>query len=104
MAVADRVSVDYFLLGHILSYFLCFILVNPIWKGPVLWRDQAIIGFAGYKGAGDSFKGRIEGLLVQEHPVISVLSIETIFNLAYRLGYVPDIAVPRKGDKCSVHA
>jgi hypothetical protein len=24
--------------------------------------------------------------------------------LAYRLGYVPDIAVPRKGDKCSVHA
>ena len=102
MAIALRITVDDILATHLLSHRSGLVLVNPLWIGPVLFGNLAIVCGAGSQRGGELLKIVIELLIVQEHPVVVVIAIEAIFNGPNGLGDVPDIGVAGKGNKCRI--
>lgn len=61
----------------------------------LLW-DLTIVCFPRDKGTCHCLECIIKGLVVQENPVVVVISVETILNLANRPGDLPNIRVPCK--------
>lgn len=104
VAVADGVAVDDLALGHVLADLLRLVLVDEIREGPVLLGDLAVVRLSGDEGARDLLEGAVEGLVVQEHPVVVVSAVEAVLDLADGLGDLPDVAVAGERDKGGIHA
>ena len=102
VAIALRITVDDLPATHILSHLPGLVLVNPLWIGPVLFRNLAIVSGAGSQRGGELLKIVIELLIVQEDPIVVVVAIEAIFNGPNGLGDVPDIGVAGKGNECRI--
>ena len=103
VTVADRVAVDDLLLRHLLPRLLSSILVDEIREGPVLAWNLAVSGFARRQSAGDLFKLGVEGLVVQEDPIVMITSVESIFHLTDRTRNVPHVAVSCKRHESGIH-
>ena len=104
VAVADAVTVDDLALSHVLANLLGLLLVDVGRERPVLGRDLAIECLAGNKGGGDLLEGVIEGLIVEEDPVVVVAAVEAVLDRADRLCNFPNIGVASQGDKGGIHA
>jgi len=102
--VADGVAVDDLLLLHLLAHLGGTVLVDEVGEGPVLRGDLAVLGCARDQHRGDFLKLVIEVIVVQEDPVVVVLAVEAILNIANRLGDVPEIRVARKSHEGGIHA
>ena len=102
VAVADGVAVDDLALGHVLADLLRLVLVDEIREGPVLLGDLAVVRLSGDEGARDLLEGAVEGLVVQEDPVIVVVAIEAILDVPDGLGNLPDVGVAGEGDECRI--
>lgn len=97
------VAVDDLASLHVLSDLLCLILVDPLGVGPVLLRNQAVVGGAGNERGGDLLEGLVEWLVVQEDPVVVEAAVEAILNLADRASDFPNIAIASEGNKGGIH-
>lgn len=104
VAVADGVTVDDLAGGHILTNLLGLLLVNPLRERPVLLRNQTVVSLTRAERASDLLELIIEGLVVEEHPVVVVSSVESILDLTDGLSNLPNVAVSSKSDKGGVHA
>ena len=104
VAVADGVAVDDLLFVHLLTDLCGFLHVDPLWKRPMLFGNFAIPCVARHERGGDLLEGVIEVGVIQEDPVVVVLAIESILNLADRTSNFPDIRISRQRHKCRVHA
>lgn len=70
----------------------------------MLLGDLAIVRLAGHQGRGDLFKGFVEGLVVEEDPVIVVSAVESVLDLADRASNIPHVAVASQSNEGGVHA
>lgn len=93
MPVALRISINNIPLSHVLPRPPSLVLVDEIWERPVLMGYLAVMGFAGYQGSCYRLEGVIERLVVQEDPIVMVISIESILNLSDRFDNFPQIRV-----------
>ena len=91
MSVADRVAVDDLSLSHVLAHFACLVLVNERGKRPVVLWNFTIVCLSRDQRCSDCLEGVIECLVIQKDPIVIVVSVEPIFNLADRSGDVPDV-------------
>ncbi len=89
VSVADGVSVDDLPLRHVFPDRARLLLIDEVGEGPVFRRDLAVMGLSGDERSCDFLESLVEGLVVQEHPVIIVLPVESILDLADRVSYVP---------------
>lgn len=103
MPVTSRVSVDNFSLVHVLPDLASFVLINPFRETPMFLRDLAIVSFSRYEGSSDLLKFTIKWLVVEEYPIIMVIPVKPILNMADRLHDFPEISVPRQGYKGSIY-
>lgn len=87
--VTGRVSVDDLSLVHVLPDLASFVLVNPFRETPMFLRDLAIVSFPRYEGSGDLLEFTIKWLVVEEYPIIVVIPVESILNMADRLHDFP---------------
>lgn len=92
--VADGIPVDDLSLRHILPDLGSLVLVDKVWEGPVLLRNIAIVCFPRNERCCDSFKFRVERLVVEEHPIVVILPIEPILHRADGFDDLPKIRVP----------
>lgn len=69
----------------------------------MLDRDLIIMGCAGYEGGRDPLEILVEGLVVEEDPIVVVFSIESIFDLANRSSNIPQIRVSCQRNERGVH-
>lgn len=102
--VADGITVDDFLLLHFITNSGSLLLVNPLGEGPMLFGNLAIFCSSRHERGCNLFELVVEIIVVQENPVVVELAVEAVFNVANRLGNLPDILVTCEGDKGSVHA
>jgi len=70
----------------------------------VIFGNLAILCFAGDKRSCDLFEGIVKLVVVEKDPVVIVLAIEAIFDLADGASDFPNIRIPGEGDKSGVHA
>lgn len=103
VSVALRVAVDDLPLSHILPNLPGLAPVDPFRIGPVLVRDEAVVSLPRHQGGGDLLKLVVKLLVVQEDPVVIVVTVETVLDLPNRLGDVPYIRVTGQGDEGRVH-
>lgn len=103
VTVADGITIDNLSLVHILTDLAGLLLVNPLRERPVLLGNQTIVSLTRAERGGDLLELLIEGLVVEEDPVVVVSAVETILDLSNGLGNLPDVLVSSKSDKCSVH-
>jgi len=82
VTIADRVTVDDLALSHVLAHLLGLVLINPLRERPMLWGDLAIVRLTGDQRCCDLFEGLIEGLVVEEDPVVAVSAVESVLDLA----------------------
>lgn len=101
--ITSRVSVDNFSLVHVLPDLASFFLVNPFRETPMFLRDLAIVSFPRYEGSSDLLKLTIKWLVVEEYPIIMVIPVKSILNMADRLHDFPEISVPGQGYKGSIY-
>lgn len=101
--VTSRVSVDDFSLVHVLPDFASFVLINPFRETPMFLRDLAIMSFSRYEGSGDFLKFTIKWLVVEEYPIIMVIPVKSILNMADRFHDFPEVSVPRQSYKGSIY-
>lgn len=102
--VALRIPVDDLLLTHILAHLLGLLLVNPLRVGPVLFRNEAVVGGSRDECRGDLLEGLIKRLVVQEYPVVVVVPVEAILHLSDGSGHVPHVVVAGQCHKGRIHA
>lgn len=102
VSVADGITIDDLPSAHILSDLLCLFLVNPRGEGPVLGGDLAIVSLARNQRSGDLDERLIKWFVVQEDPVIIVVSVESILHLSDGAGNLPEIRVAGQGYKGSI--
>lgn len=74
---------------HVLPDLACFFLVDPFGKGPMLLANLAVVGFSRNECGSDLFEFRIERFIVQKHPIIVIILVESILDLTNRLDYLP---------------
>lgn len=101
--VADRVTVDDLALLHVLPNLPGLLLVDPFRVRPMLRGDQTIVRLAGDERRCDFLEGIIEGLVVQEDPVVVVVAVETVLHLPDRLRDLPDVRVPGQCHEGGIH-
>lgn len=70
----------------------------------MLNRDLRIVGGAGDEAGGDRLEVLVEGLVIEEDPIIMVLVIESILDLADRARYLPQVRVSRQRNEGGVHS
>ncbi|KAH3671072.1 hypothetical protein OGAPHI_000783 [Ogataea philodendri] len=78
------------------SHLFGLLCVNIIWIRPVLVRNDTVSGCAGDHGRGlfDEILG--ERLVVEENPVVLVVSVEPAFELLDRLQHIKQFLVPHQ--------
>lgn len=103
MPVTSRVAVDDLSLVHVLPDLASFILINPFRETPMFLRDLAVVSFPRYEGSGNLLKFAVKWLVVEEYPIIVVIPVESILNMADRLHDFPEISVPRQSYKGSIN-
>jgi len=101
--VTDRITVDDLTSSHVFTNGLGLVLVDPFGEGPVLLWNQPVSRLARGKSACDLFESVVELLVVQEYPIVVVLVVEAVLNLANRTRDFPHIGVARKGNECRIH-
>lgn len=89
VSVAGRVSVDDLPLSHVRPDLSRLPLVNEVGKRPMFVRNLAIIGFPRDKCGGDPFKFGIKWFVIEEHPIIMIISIEAILHHSNGLDDIP---------------
>lgn len=103
VSIAHRVAIDDLSLRHISANLGCLVLIDKFGEFPMLVRNQAIVRFPGYQSCGQLLECLIERLVVEENPVIVVLSIEAILDMTNRFGNVPHIGIPSQRHERSIH-
>lgn len=103
VAVADGVAVDDFALLHVGAHALRLVLVDPLGEGPVLGGDEAVVGVARDEPRRDLLEVLVEGLVVEEDPVVVVTLVEAVLDLLDRRGDVPHVVVARQRHEGRVH-
>lgn len=101
-SICDRVPVNDFLFCHFLADLARFILVNPFRDGPVFLRNSSILRLSRYQGRGNFLKGLIKWLIIQEDPIIAIVPIKSVLDLADSIGNFPYITVTRECHECSI--
>lgn len=104
VSVADRITIDDLTPSHVLTNGLGLVLVDPFWERPVLLWNKSVSGLARGESAGDLLERVVKLLVVQEYPIIVVLVVESVLDLADRTRNLPYIRIARKRDKGRVHA
>lgn len=104
VAVADAVAVNDLALFHILANLLGLLLVDEIRETPVFLANETIVRLARAKGCCNLLESVVEGLVIQEHPVVVVSPVETVLNLTNGLGDLPDVRVACQGNEGCVNA
>lgn len=99
MSVADRVTVDDFLASHFFAGGLGLVLVDKVGIGPVLGGDLAIMCLAGGQSRGNLLECIVKRLVVQEDPVVVIVAVEAVLDLANGTGNLPDVGVTGKRHK-----
>ena len=99
MAVADGIAVDDLALGHVLSRLLCLFLINEVGERPLFFRNKTIVCFARDERSRDAFEIVVKRLVVEEHPVVVIIPVESILDLANRPSNLPCIGVPGECDE-----
>lgn len=69
----------------------------------LLW-DQTVMGFSRHERGRYLLEILVEGLIVQKHPVVVVVPVESIFHLTNRSGDFPKICISCQGDKGGIHS
>ena len=64
----------------------------------------AVMCLSGGEGAGDFLEHVIKRTIIQENPVIVVISVETIFNLTNGSRDFPKIRISGEGDEGRIHS
>ena len=82
VSVADGVSVDDLPLRHLFPDLARLLLIDEVGEGPVFCRNLAIMSLSGDEGSCNFLEGLVEGLVIQEYPVIVVFPVEPILDLA----------------------
>jgi hypothetical protein len=93
VAVGDGVTVDDFTLSHILADGGGFVLIDPFWEAPVFLWNETVLGLSGNETGGDLLELIIEGLVVEENPIVVVFAIEAVLDVANGLGEFPGVTV-----------
>ena len=101
--VADRVAIDDLLLRHLFAHLLGSVLIDEVGERPVLLGNLAIMRLAGDQRGCDGLELVIELLVVQEHPVVVVIVVETVLNVPDGLHDLPDVRVTRQRHEGRVH-
>ena len=104
VTIALRVSVNDFLLSHLLPGLLCLLLVNPFGVRPVFLRDDPIVRISRDERRGEFLKIIVKFLVIQKDPVIVVVAVEAVLDLPDRPCHVPDIFIASQRHKCGIHA
>ena len=81
VTVTDRVAINNLLLCHILANLSGSLLIYVFWEGPVLFRNLPVMCCPGDKGCCNLLECGIEGLIVQEDPVVVEFPVKAIFDL-----------------------
>ena len=81
--VADRVTVNDLALRHVFADLACVVLVNEGRKRPVLFRDLAIVSLSRNERSRHLLEIVVKGFVIEEDPIIVVVSVESILNLTY---------------------
>lgn len=69
----------------------------------MLVRNTTIVGGAGHQGSRELLEIVVKILVIQKHPVVIEVAVETVLHRADRLGDLPDIGVAGESDKRRVH-
>lgn len=100
--VADGIAIDDLPLSHIFTDSLSLLLVDPGRKRPVLLRNETIMCLARHERRGHFLETIIERFVIQKDPVVVVVPIEPIFNLANGSCNLPQVRVPGERYKCGI--
>lgn len=103
VSVADRVPVNDLLFRHIFPHLARLFLIDEVGKRPMLGWDLAVVRLARDQGGGDLLERLVEGLVVEEDPIVVELPIEPILNLPDRSSNLPHVRIARQGDECRIH-
>lgn len=95
VSIALGATVDNFLPIHFLASIGRLILVDPVGIGPVLLRDQAIVSRAGDQRGGQLFEILVKLLVIQEHPIVVVITVESVLDGSDGLDQIPKVGVAR---------
>ncbi|KAH3681426.1 hypothetical protein WICPIJ_007583 [Wickerhamomyces pijperi] len=93
VSVRDGVPVDDLLLLHRFSRGSSLVQVDPFREGPVLLWNQTVLGLTGDQSRGGSDELLGEWLVVEEHPIVAVLGVETVFDVSDRTNQRPQIVI-----------
>jgi hypothetical protein len=104
VAIGDGIAVDDLPLSHILSHSCGLLLIDPGWERPMLFRDLAVMRLPRHERGGDTLEFLVEGLVVEEDPVVVVVAVEAIFDLADGPGDFPEIRVAGQCHKGGINA
>lgn len=104
VTVALRVSVDDFLLSHLLPGLLRLLLVNPFGVRPVLLRNDPVVCISRDERRGEFLEFIIKLLIIQKDPVIVVIAVEAVLDLPDRPRHIPDILVASQRHEGSINA
>ena len=91
VSVTDGITVDDFLLCHVFSDLSCFFLINPRWKRPVIFLDLAVMCLSGCQRCCDSNEFITEWFVVEKHPIVVIILVESVFDLTNGSCYFPRI-------------
>lgn len=103
VTIRDRIAIDDFALCHILAHSFRFVLIDMVRKRPVLLGNDSVFGRTRNKRSRDLLELFIELLVVQEHPIIVKLLVESVLDLSDGASNLPDVRIARQGDKGSIH-
>lgn len=102
MSVAFRVAVNDFALFHVFADLGGFVLIDPFGIRPVFLWNEAVVGLSRHKSAGEPFEFIVEFFVVQEDPVIVVISVEAILDFSNRFGDFIEIAISCQRHECRI--
>ena len=93
MSITLRTAVDDFLLVHLLASVPRFVLIDPLRIRPVLLGDEAVVRVSRHHRRGEFLELLVKRFIVQEDPVIVIVSVESILDLSNGMGQFPDVLV-----------
>lgn len=99
VAITDRIAVDDLPSTHIFADSFGLLLINPAWERPLFGRYLSIMGLPGCQRSCDLFESLVKRLVVQEDPVIVVISVESVFDLPYGTSNLPKIRISGQSNK-----
>lgn len=99
VSVALRVAIDNLLLSHLSADIRGLLRIDKVWHTPVAFGNDTIFYSPGAHGSRDSLELVVEWLIVQEHPGVVVIPVESVLDVPYRFNDFMKIRISGKSDK-----